>query len=190
MRREAMETGSTGTATLVGAVDVRAEAGVPPTTDQDAAAPAPDGAPWYADGLRFECTQCGNCCSGPPGAVWLTDAEEDAIARELRLDPEVFRARYVRRIGARRSLREVVREGRHDCIFLDRESHPGRATCSIYRVRPLQCRTWPWWPEVVETPGAWEETRRRTPCPGMGQGQLHSLVEITVGLTGGVRRDG
>ncbi|MFM1805538.1 MAG: hypothetical protein RL136_2417, partial [Planctomycetota bacterium] len=29
-------------------------------------------APWYAEGLRFECTQCGNCCSGGPGAVWFT----------------------------------------------------------------------------------------------------------------------
>jgi len=158
---------------------------VPPTTDPTDGAATADGAPWYAAGLRFECTQCGNCCSGGPGAVWFTDAEEEAIARELRLDLELFRSRYVRRIGARRSLREIVRDGRHDCVFLDRDSQPGRAVCSIYRVRPLQCRTWPWWPEVVETAGAWEETRRRTPCPGMGRGRVHSLVEITVGLTGG-----
>ena len=27
---------------------------------------------WYAKGLRFTCTQCGNCCSGPPGTVAFT----------------------------------------------------------------------------------------------------------------------
>ena len=30
-----------------------------------------DSGPWYADGLSFECTMCGNCCTGPPGAVWF-----------------------------------------------------------------------------------------------------------------------
>ena len=36
--------------------------------------------PWYADGLRFACTQCGNCCTGEPGFVWVNDAEIAAIA--------------------------------------------------------------------------------------------------------------
>ena len=38
---------------------------------------------WYADGLHFECTQCGNCCSGPPGYVWVTKQDIKAIARHL-----------------------------------------------------------------------------------------------------------
>ncbi|MEY3144152.1 MAG: hypothetical protein RLY21_2645, partial [Planctomycetota bacterium] len=76
-------------------------------------------------------------------------------------------------------------DGRHDCVFLDRTTRPGKAICGIYRARPSQCRTWPWWPEVVESPETWAETKRRTPCPGMGSGPLHSLVEITIGLTGG-----
>jgi Fe-S-cluster containining protein len=149
----------------------------------------PDGGgappPWYADGLRFECTQCGNCCSGPPGAVWFTPDEADAMSAALGVDIDTFLATYTRRLGARRSLKELVRGGRHDCIFLDRETVPGKARCAIYSARPSQCRTWPWWPEVVETPEAWAETKRRTPCPGMDAGPVHSLVEITIGLTGG-----
>ena len=32
--------------------------------------------PWYAGGLAFECTQCGQCCAGPnEGYVWVNDAE-------------------------------------------------------------------------------------------------------------------
>ena len=35
---------------------------------------------WYRDGLQFECTQCGNCCTGDPGYVWVTPEEIKAIA--------------------------------------------------------------------------------------------------------------
>ncbi len=115
--------------------------------------------------------------------MWFTEAEEAAMALELGLSIEVFAARYTRRIGARKSLKELIRDGKHDCVFLDRERVPGKAVCSIYGARPRQCRTWPWWAEVVESAATWEDTRRRTPCPGMGKGTLHSMVEITIGLT-------
>ena len=154
------------------------------STDPDAG-PKDGAAPWYAGGLRFECTQCGNCCSGPPGAVWFTPEEAEAMAREVRLSTPEFLECYTRRLGARRSLKELKIDGRHDCVFLDRTTRPGKAICGIYRARPSQCRTWPWWPEVVESPETWAETKRRTPCPGMGSGPVHSLVEITIGLTDG-----
>ncbi len=141
--------------------------------------------PWYAEGLRFECTQCGNCCSGGPGAVWFTPDEAVVMARAVGVTLEVFMDRYTRRMGGRRSLKELVRDGKHDCVFLDRDSRPGKAICQLYKARPTQCRTWPWWPENVESPEAWEGTKKRTPCPGMGNGPVHSLVEITIGLSAG-----
>ena len=141
--------------------------------------------PWYAAGLRFECTQCGNCCSGGPGAVWFTAEEAEGMARALGVTVDQFIERYTRRVGGRRSLKELVRNGQHDCVFLDRDSRPGKAICQLYKSRPSQCRTWPWWPENVESPEAWEATKRRTPCPGMGNGPVHNLVEITIGLSGG-----
>ena len=145
----------------------------------------PGSAPWYANGLRFECTQCGNCCSGPPGAVWFDDAEAEAMAKAIGVTLPEFIDRYTRRVGGRRSLKELKIDGRFDCVFLDRTTRPGKAFCSIYRARPGQCRTWPWWPEVVESPETWAETKRRTPCPGMDSGRVHTLVEITIGLTDG-----
>jgi hypothetical protein len=30
---------------------------------------------WYADGLQFTCSQCGNCCTGGPGYVWMSKEE-------------------------------------------------------------------------------------------------------------------
>jgi len=29
--------------------------------------------PWYADGLSFTCTCSGNCCTGGPGFVWMSE---------------------------------------------------------------------------------------------------------------------
>ena len=40
--------------------------------------------PWFKDGLRFECTQCGDCCTGSPGYVWVNDEEISALAEYCR----------------------------------------------------------------------------------------------------------
>ena len=143
------------------------------------------GEPWYRDGLRFECTMCGNCCTGPEGAVYFSPDEGKAMAAKVGLPLEEFLQRFSRRLGSQRSLREKVTDFGNDCVFLDRDSRPGKAICQLYKARPSQCRTWPWWRENLESPEAWEGTRKRTPCPGMGNGPVHNLVEITIGLTSG-----
>ena len=41
----------------------------------------PDPEPtWYQDGLAFECTRCGACCTGAPGYVWVNDEEIARLA--------------------------------------------------------------------------------------------------------------
>ena len=117
--------------------------------------------------------------------MWFTPEEAEGMARAVGVTLELFLERYTRRLGARRSLKELVRNGKHDCVFLDRESRPGKALCQLYRARPSQCRTWPWWPENLESEAAWKDTKQRTPCPGMDTGKTHDLVTITIGLTSG-----
>jgi Fe-S-cluster containining protein len=126
---------------------------------------------WYQAGLSFECTQCGNCCSGPPGYVWVTRKDIEAIARFVGLEDGKLDARYLRRVGLRHSLTE--RPG-GDCIFLKRAD--GKSMCSIYPVRPLQCRTWPFWTENLSSPDAWN--RAHLTCPGMNRGQPYDFVSI------------
>ena len=135
---------------------------------------------WYADGLRFQCTQCGTCCTGPPGAVWFTAEEATAIARSLNLGEDEFYARFAHRIDGRWSL--VERETPHgfDCAFLDRTTVPGKALCSIYETRPRQCRTWPFWPEMLESKRQWTTYKRTTPCPGMECGPLIPVEQIRI----------
>src|SRR5262245_50669703 len=111
---------------------------------------------WYKDGLRFECTRCGNCCTGAPGFVWVNDDELGAIA-EFRGEPlHEVRALFTRPIGNRRSLREKANS---DCVFYDR-----RDGCTIYAVRPRQCRSWPFWERNLRSPDAWRQTCQE--CPG------------------------
>lgn len=125
---------------------------------------------WYADGLRFACTQCGNCCTGTPGFVWINDEEIAALA-EFRGEPEEqVRGLYTRgEGGTRRSLKE---KSNGDCVFYDRT-----AGCTVYPVRPRQCRTWPFWECNTESPATW--ARAAAECPGCNQGELIPAEEIT-----------
>jgi hypothetical protein len=125
--------------------------------------------PWYADGLQFTCTQCGDCCTGAPGYVWVTDDELQAIAKHLGLPLAEVRDLYSRAARGKRTLRE---KNNGDCIFFERKKG-----CTIYPVRPAQCRTWPFWEKNVETPEAWEKTCET--CPGSGQGELIPVEEIS-----------
>lgn len=126
---------------------------------------------WYAAGLRFECTQCGNCCSGPPGYVWVTAREVALIAEHVGSPDGTLGPEHVRRVGRRTSLTEKP-DG--DCIFLQREG--GKTYCGIYEVRPLQCRTWPFWNENLRSPDAWSRAART--CPGMNKGAERDFVAI------------
>jgi Fe-S-cluster containining protein len=112
---------------------------------------------WYSEGLNFSCTECGQCCTGSPGHVWLTRSEAEQLAIALDLPLRDFLQRYTRQVGARISLLEDPRS--HDCVFLK----DGR--CSVYQARPEQCRTFPWWPHNLESEEAWR--RAAGHCEGI-----------------------
>lgn len=124
---------------------------------------------WYKDGLRFECTQCGVCCSGDPGFVWVDEDEIQALVEHLQMDEDAFRSQFVRRVGARYSLVEYP-DG--DCIFLD----PKTRGCSVYAARPIQCRTWPFWSSNLKSKRTWKEACEI--CPGAGDGKLYDIEQI------------
>lgn len=125
--------------------------------------------PWYHEGLRFTCTQCGNCCSGGPGVVWLTESELQAIAGFRGISVGEMRINHTRLHNGALALREFENG---DCTFLDGQSR----RCTVYPVRPAQCRTWPFWNSNLESPSAWE--RAKGVCPGMDHGDLVQLETI------------
>jgi Fe-S-cluster containining protein len=99
----------------------------------------------------------------------VTEDEVRAIA-EFRVEPlEQVTGLYTRREGHLRSLKERA-DG--DCVFYDRQ-----AGCTVYPVRPRQCRTWPFWESNVASPADWATTAAE--CPGCNQGELIPTEEIT-----------
>jgi len=126
--------------------------------------------PWYSDGLRFECTQCGNCCTGAPGYVWVNEAEMKAIAEVIgEKDLDQFERLYTRKVGVRKTLKEYPNG---DCVFFD----PEKRGCTVYDARPRQCRSWPFWDSNLRREENWKETCEN--CPGAGKGKLYSIEHI------------
>lgn len=105
--------------------------------------------PWYKKGLGFSCTECGQCCTGSPGYVWVTEEEIAQMADYLKLKINDFTKYHVRRIDGKLALVEMAKT--YDCIFLKNNK------CTIYSVRPKQCRTFPWWPQNLKSEKDWEE---------------------------------
>lgn len=116
-----------------------------------------DDRPWYSNGLHFKCTECGQCCTGAPGYIWVNDQEIKQIAAFLNLSSEEFSRRYLRHVKGRLSLVELPKT--YDCIFLKDKK------CQIYPVRPTQCRTFPWWPQHLKSEKEWREAA--TFCEGI-----------------------
>lgn len=129
--------------------------------------------PWYVAGLHFKCTSCGNCCSGPgEGYIWVTKPEIKFIADFLRLSLDQLHERYLRRVHRRTTIVEDPKT--KDCIFLKKVGD--KKLCSIYPVRPNQCRTWPFWTSNLKSSDAWNEAAQT--CPGMNHGDNYSAEEI------------
>lgn len=125
--------------------------------------------PWYKDGLKFACSQCGNCCTGSPGYVWVSEEDIQNIAKYLDKPVGEIRLLYTRPARGKVSL---VDYANGDCVFFDAE----KRGCQIYPVRPAQCRTWPFWRSNIDSPELWEKTQQV--CPGAGEGNFVSLGEI------------
>lgn len=124
---------------------------------------------WYADGLCFTCTRCGNCCTGFPGTVSVDEREVAALAARLELEVDDFRDRYTRVMpDGQVSLRE---RANYDCVFYA-DGHG----CLVYEDRPTQCRTWPFWRTNVASAERW--AKEAETCPGMNRGKLYSFDEI------------
>jgi len=117
--------------------------------------------------LRFECQSgCTKCCE-QQGFVYLTESDLERLAAYLKMSPARFEKRYVYRTKNQRRLR-VPRAVQ--CPFLKSDG------CSVHPAKPLQCRTFPFWPELVPASGdkrEWLKTARW--CPGIGKGPLVNI---------------
>ncbi|MDJ0784461.1 MAG: YkgJ family cysteine cluster protein [Desulfosarcinaceae bacterium] len=121
---------------------------------------------FFDQGLRFDCVQCGHCCTGDPGIVFVSAADLSRLAIHLQLSIDAVIQRYLSPWRDSYTIREAI-DGR--CLFYDQG-------CAIYRVRPTQCRTWPFWPNNLRSQSRWKQVAKR--CPGIGQGRRYTREEI------------
>jgi uncharacterized protein len=134
---------------------------------------------FYAKGLHFSCTSCGECCrarNGKPSWVYVTLDERHRLARHLKVTTSAFTRRFCEKTHGFYHLRNPT----NDCVFLD------GARCSVYAARPGQCRTYPFWRENMNEQ-AWVGVLRD--CPGAGQGKLWTPEEIEKRLADEASRD-
>lgn len=125
---------------------------------------------WYKEGLRFQCTECGKCCTGSPGYVFLGESDIERLSRHFSLTKEVFLSRFAKKVNGRFSL--IDQPGSVDCIFLKNKK------CSAYEARPTQCRTFPWWIEQIRDEDSWQKAAQF--CEGINHpdAPLISSLEI------------
>jgi len=123
---------------------------------------------WYSDGLKFECTGCGGCCTdhGEYAYVYLLQPEIEAIAEYLELSVDDFRQKYCLHSDELVYLKMET----PDCLFFK------NGKCVIYPVRPKQCRTWPFWKDNLDKE-TWDNDVKPF-CPGIGKGKRFSPEEI------------
>lgn len=125
---------------------------------------------------RFECTGCGRCCTGDPAKhyVEVSREEQKRIYRHLQLEARAFRRQYLETAEDDSEGIRLLSSGH--CPFLQADNR-----CAIYSVRPNQCLTYPFWPELVARQASWEDEKKR--CEGIGRGPVISDQEIDARLT-------
>jgi Fe-S-cluster containining protein len=100
--------------------------------------------------------------------VFLSEKDLQVLAKVLKMGYTEFMETFCRWVPSldegteRLSLKE---KSNLDCIFW-------KEGCSVYEARPLQCRSFPFWPSVLRSPQAWKAAAMD--CPGMGRGNHHS----------------
>jgi uncharacterized protein len=108
---------------------------------------------------EFNCQKCSACCRHEPGAVFLRKEDVELITNFLYIPEEDLLKKYCRGLlKGEKNIVALKEKANYDCIFWDKK-------CTIYEARPLQCRTFPYWPFLVESQKDWNEECYR--CPGI-----------------------
>jgi Fe-S-cluster containining protein len=121
---------------------------------------------FFDAGIRFECQRCGTCCTGDPGFIRISEREIRLLANFLQMPVQDLTRKHLKSIASGFTIAE---EADGACRFYDEG-------CRIYPVRPLQCRTYPFWFSQMRSQRQWDNAIRQ--CPGIGNGTLYSRERI------------
>ena len=123
------------------------------------------------DEIQFQCQGSGKCCvsHGEYGYVYLSLQDRQRMAKDMQLTTQSFTKQYCQKKDGYWAIKD--NPNGPDCIFLKAKK------CTVYAGRPTQCRTWPFWPEVM-SPKSWRKDVVQF-CPGIGKGKIFRREEIS-----------
>lgn len=126
----------------------------------------------YDQGIKFECQGSSNCCVSREsyGYVYLSKKDINRFCKFIKLQKKDFVKLYCDKTNGFIHLKEKNENG--NCQFLKGKK------CTVYKARPEQCRTWPFWSENMNSK-KWNNEIAKF-CPGIGRGKLYSQKEIDV----------
>ena len=129
---------------------------------------------FYENGLQFECQQCSHCCCDEPGFVYLSWDDFERLLNLTKLTKEDFIERYCRFVPFYDGSEVLCLKEKenYDCIFQQKP----QGGCLVYKARPIQCSTYPFWSFIIKNKEAWESESRE--CPGINKGKIHPKSEI------------
>jgi uncharacterized protein len=129
---------------------------------------------FWEEGIRFQCQSSGNCCTshGEYGFVYMTTEDRERMAKVLGIPTKEFTKKYCAPQGGVYVLIEDPKNP--DCMFLKNKR------CTVYEGRPTQCRTWPFWPEVMNAKAGKKEITSFG--PGVGKGELIPVEKIETAM--------
>ncbi len=125
---------------------------------------------WWSQGIRFQCQGSGKCCTshGEYGFVFMNIEDRRRMAKTLKMSTSAFTRKHCEISNGFYHLKENPKEP--DCRFLEGKR------CGVYEGRPAQCRTWPFWPDVMNAK-TWKK-EVVTFCPGINKGPLITANKI------------
>lgn len=142
--------------------------------------------------LPFDCTGCGNCCK-TTGNVYMSPQEVSSAAYYTNMTTSKFIDMYadyeLETTGSSKAIAAgdgdvpwillQNRAPRHTegvaaCVFLDRETNQ----CGIYSARPIQCSTYPFWSNILESEQNWNDEVRRKDNVDAGTERIHANLPV------------
>lgn len=122
----------------------------------------------YPKNIRFMCSRCGKCCGDTEKKIrhiLLLRSDVDRISKETLLNNNEFAEKS---IGSKPYVYEMKKTESGSCFFLKDN------LCSIYNIRPLICRFYPFPLEYLGNNKYYFSYTKR--CPGIGKGILLNKV--------------
>ncbi|MFN3411861.1 MAG: YkgJ family cysteine cluster protein [Exilispira sp.] len=126
--------------------------------------------------FSFKCYDCGDCCRHESGYVFLLSSELKTISNFFNLKEDEFKKLYAFQFS--NNVYSLKEKQNYDCIFWDSSNRNSKGGCSIYKIRPAQCKNFPFWLTTFANKESFDSQAQR--CKGLmsKKGKIYKEIEV------------